>query len=212
MQKLDELRLSQYVDGELNPLEVTQVTESLQQDEASRDYLVKLVGLRARMKSMGASVMEEDVPASLINHVQPDSGRTKTDRGWYSQVVPLRYAAMLVLFIASFFLGSKWSDSSKETPFFPLIPAALEQVVHTTLEFSPSGQRASWTDEHLGLQAHIEPLKTFRGNDGRYYRLYLLEMTGGDEGNLPYVGLAVRTGNEHWQTRSFYLQNERRQI
>lgn len=212
MDRSDEVLLSRYLDGELAPFEAERITASLEKDDTRRDNLLRLVAIQAELKAMGNGIREEDVPERLLHTVRQHGRDRKTF--WYSgilQTTPLRYAAMLVLFITSFFVGSQWSASPDKPMFFPVMPAELERVVNDTLEFSPSGKGTMWTDDARGLQANIEPLRTFRGKNGGYYRLYIVELTEGGA-HLPYVGLAMRTGSKHWQTRSFYLQDGELQI
>ena len=136
-----------------------------------------------------------------------DHGRKRDAYSWRMHDAPLRYAVVLVLFVLAFVFGKLVPHSSREVPFFPVIPEELAQAVNVVLERSPSGSMTDWANEKGGMHARIEPIRTFRGKDGAYYRMYLLEFADG-EVTQPYVGVARRAGKEMWQTRSLHLRDQ----
>ncbi|SHO48095.1 anti-sigma factor [Desulfopila aestuarii] len=211
MKRPDDKVLSQYLDGALDYQTTSVVADQLGNDRDSRDRLVRLAGVQARLRSMGREVIDEEVPARLLATLR--GGRLGRSASLSSSVfrifsMPLmRYAAVVTLVMFGFFSGRFSGDrSTPATAFFPSIPVELQYVVNRTLEFEPSGIAKTWQDQQLGMEAKVEPVRTFRSPAGDYYRMYILEIV---EGNTvhPYVGIARRTGKQTWQTRSFHLQD-----
>lgn len=206
----DEKLLSRYLDGALTPEMTAMLTDCLLRDAESRDRLMRLVGVQAGLKSLGNGVVAEEIPESVVQMVR-DHGRKRDSHSWWMDNAPLRYMAVLVMFVLAFVFGKLVPQPSLEVPFFPVIPEELAQAVNVVLERSPSGRMTDWAHEKGGMHARIEPIRTFRGKDGAYYRMYLLEFVSG-KSVQPYVGVARRAGKEMWQTRSLHLRDQQTEI
>lgn len=202
MKRLDDQLLCQYIDGTLDSIETAEIANWLAIDPEGRVRLAQLLGARARMRAFGKMVMAEPVPLNLVATVR----RTPLGRNgsWVTWPV-LRYAAALVLVISSFFLGRlQLTAAGTAAQVFPVVPVGLQQVVNATLELEPSGRERSWQDRQ-GLSARVVPIRTFRGEDGQYYRMFTLELSQDDQIQR-YTAIARRTGKESWQTRSLSLE------
>lgn len=209
MTRPDDEILSRYLDGELDYRTITEVTKRLGHDRDCQERLVQLVGVQARLRSMGTSIMAEEVPLPMRGVARSNRSFGSWSSKPLSRMLPaslVRYAAVLALVVLGFLSGRTVGERPESiASLFPLIPTGLQQVVNRTLEFDPSGANRNWENRKLGVRARVEPVGTFRGTKGDFYRMYILKIVEGDTVR-PYVGIARRTGKEAWQTRSFFLQ------
>lgn len=209
MERLDDHLLCCYLDGRLGINETVEIADRITADPELRDRLVQLLGVKVRLRAFGQEITEEPVPERLLASVRRSNG--KRARAEIFAWPVLRYAAVLVLMLGGFFAGRLSPvDQKLAGLIFPVVPIELQQVVNATLELEPSGQGRSWQD-NSGLSARVVPVRTFRGENGEYYRMYTLELTQ-DEQVQQYVALARRTGKESWQTRSLQLEESVSQI
>ena len=80
-QKFDDLTLSSYVDGELDPESMREVEAFLESDADARKYVVNAIKTTARLRQSFNKVLYEQVPEQLINTIlsQPKKkGRLST--------------------------------------------------------------------------------------------------------------------------------------
>lgn len=206
MKQLDDQLLGQYLDGVLDSRTVSDVADQLSMDVGAQERLVHLVAVQAKLRALGKDIMEEEIPVGLLDILQNKSARFHGIRMWSSDM--LRYAAVLCLLVVGFIFGRTIGGEREtiESTLFPTIPLALEQVVNTTLEFEPSGSKQVWEDHQKKYHAQIVPVRTYKGAEGDFYRMYYLELVRGMDSRL-YVGIALRTGDKTWQTRSVYLRD-----
>ncbi len=206
MNKLDDQVLLQYLDGDMDNQMISDLADQLARDSGGRDRLVELVGVQASLRAMAKGVMEEEIPPTLLAAVR--KGGSRPLAGKFFLFPPLRYAAVVCLMVVGFLFGRTAGEERLplDSALFPVIPAALEQVVNATLEFEPSGATQVWQDGQQKYHARVIPVRTFRDEKGEFYRMYYLELVRG-ENSRSYVGIALRTGNKTWQTRSVSLRD-----
>ena len=80
-QKFDDITLSSYVDGELDPESMREVEAFLESDSDARKYVVNAVRTTARLRESMNKVLYEEVPEHLINTILPQQkkeGRLST--------------------------------------------------------------------------------------------------------------------------------------
>lgn len=69
----------------------------------------------------------------------------------------------------------------------------------SALETKKSGDIASWTDRVIGVSVQVEPLNTFKGENGQFCRTYKQYLTRKGVTRI-YSGVACRTGKMKWRT------------
>ena len=69
----------------------------------------------------------------------------------------------------------------------------------SALESKKSGDIASWTDRVVGVSVQVEPLNTFKGENGQFCRTYKQYLTRKGVTRI-YSGVACRTGKLKWRT------------
>ena len=127
-QKFDDITLSSYVDGELDPESMREVEAFLESDADARKYVVNAIRTTARLRESMNKVLYEEVPEHLINAILP---RQKKE-GWRSTVFqPLfRMAAAIILILLGF--GAGWLvPTNGDQPAFTMptpFPAGYNQV------------------------------------------------------------------------------------
>lgn len=71
----------------------------------------------------------------------------------------------------------------------------------SALEYRESGQIESWTDKATGTSVQVEPLQTYRAQNGLFCRTYKQYLTRQGDTRI-YRGVACRTGKLRWRTPS----------
>ena len=196
--------LSQYLDGELAPVDSRRLEARLGTEESLRSSLVRLQELNHRLRD---SLSERDsVPEkvhALFESPEPiavpetergkvlrfpgQERRRKTDRDgrW-----PLALAASLVMAVAvGLFVSSQRSIESG-------LPGN-DSLVSTALDHQASG--SGWAD--LGDGRELQPVLTFPHRDGRWCREYLLR-----GGEADWRAVACREGSR-WVTQAAGLES-----
>ena len=116
-QKFDDITLSSYVDGELDPESMQEVEAFLESDSDARKYVVNAIRTTARLRESMNQVLYEEVPENLINAILPEKKR----EGWRSTILKpmLRMAAAVALVVIGF--GAGWLvPTSEETLFWTI--------------------------------------------------------------------------------------------
>ena len=81
---------------------------------------------------------------------------------------------------------------------------ARRNVIRTwqmALEYKESGQISSWTDQKAGVSVQVEPLNTFKAENGLFCRTYKQYLTRQGDTRI-YRGVACRTDKLMWRTPS----------
>ncbi|HEY9163957.1 MAG TPA: hypothetical protein VIN57_05030 [Magnetovibrio sp.] len=79
-----------------------------------------------------------------------------------------------------------------------------QNVIHTwqdALENKQSGETKSWTDKKTKTSVQVEPLQTYRAQNGQFCRTYKQYLTRKEVTRF-YTGVACRTGKLKWRTPS----------
>ena len=202
--KFDDITLSSYVDGELDPGLMAEVEAFVESDADARRYVVNAVKTTARLRESLNKVLYEEVPEYLIDTImspQKEKGR------WSTVFHPaFRMAAAIILVLAGF--GAGWLlPTGGERPSFTMpapFPASYNQVVQEAMEYNLSGKSRQWNSSENQAVTIVTPIKTYRDQNGQYFREFHMEVTTATE-KRQVNGLAYRHKGE-WKTRAVYFR------
>ena len=203
--QFDELTLSAYIDGELDPATMQAVDGFLEKDADARAYVLDALRTTARLRGVMNTTLHEEVPQRLIDVVQSYPG--KKEQRSFTRSPFLRMAAAIVLVLLGFGSGIIFDRQSNtlspalSSPF----PALYSAVVDQALEFNRSGIAREWQAPQNSLAVTVTPVKTYRDKSGRYFREYHLEIATAQE-RRHVKGLAYRTGAGKWKTSAIFYQ------
>jgi len=203
-QKFDDITLSSYVDGELDPDSMQEVEAFLESDADARKYVVNAIRTTARLRESMNKVLYEEVPEHLINAILPRQEKAS----WRSIVFqPLfRMAAAIILILLGF--GAGWLvPTNGDKPTFTLstpFPARYNQVVQEAMEYNISGEPRQWQSPENQAVIIVTPVKTYRDKNGQYFREFRMEFSTATE-RRQVNGLAHRQKGE-WKTKAVYFQ------
>ena len=203
-QKFDDITLSSYVDGELDPESMREVEAFLESDSDARKYVVNAVRTTARLRESMNKVLYEEVPQHLINTILPQQKK----EGRLSTVFqPLfRMAAAIILILLGF--GAGWLvPTNGDEPVFTMLtpfPAGYKRVVNDAMEHNLSGAPRQWQSPENQAVIIVTPVKTYRDKNGQYFREFRMEVSTTTE-RQQINGLAYRQNGE-WKTKAVYFQ------
>jgi hypothetical protein len=203
-QKFDDITLSSYVDGELDPESMREVEAFLESDSDARKYVVNAVRTTARLRESMNKVLYEEVPEHLINTILPQQKK----EGRLSTVFqPLfRMAAAIILILLGF--GAGWLvPTNGDEPVFTMLtpfPAGYKRVVNDAMEHNLSGAPRQWQSPENQAVIIVTPVKTYRDKNGQYFREFRMEVSTATE-RRQINGLAYRQNGE-WKTKAVYFQ------
>lgn len=202
--QFDEITLSAYVDGELDPATMREVEAFVETDADARKYIVNAVKTTARLRAFANEALVEAVPERLTSVIGP---RPKNEKGRRPALHTLfRMAAAVVLVLLGFGAGSLMLPngagqfSALVTPF----PASYSRVVDEALEHNLSGSPRQWQAPGDPLAITVTPVRTYRDKNGQYFREYRLEVVSENE-RRQVNGLAYREGGK-WKTKAVFYQ------
>jgi hypothetical protein len=202
--QFDEITLSSYVDGELDPDSMREVEAFIENDANARKYVVNAIKTTARLRQTMNKVIYEEVPEHLIRTIL---AQRKKDELRFPAFHPLfRMAAALLLVLVGFGVGSFFQTTGNEsfstlsTPF----PASYSRVVEEALEHNLSGTPRQWQSPQDQVVITVIPVKTYRDKNGQYFREYRLEVSTEKE-RRKINGLAYRQ-NGKWKTKAVFFQ------
>lgn len=197
----DDVILSCYLDGELDYARAAEVSGKIQEDAHTRDRFAALAASQALLKSYGQTQDHRALPPKLTQLFHQVRKRSLLQ---LDQKSILQLAAVLVVCIASYFVGLQSRvEQSLQPSLVPIIPASLEQTISSVLEYQKSGSDQGWVEMQDGNSAKITPVRSFRGAEGTFYRMYLIDITG-EDGTQKFWAMASRIGKENWQTRGVF--------
>jgi len=204
-QKFDELTLSAYIDGELDPDTMREVDSFLEQDKGARKYVLNAVRTAARLRSCMNGDFNEKIPEHLIAAIGPRSPEKERRKAVFHPM--LRMAAAILLVLLGFGAGSflKRGGNGDFSMLTAALPARYNQVVDQALEYNLSGTPREWQAPQSAVVVSVTPVKTYRDKSGLYYREYRLEVRADDE-SRQVKGLAYRTGDGKWKTKAVFYQ------
>lgn len=201
MSQVDDTTLSSYLDGELGYDRAKVVTDLIYRDSEVHDKLVGMAATQALLKSLQRRKTQEEIPDKIIKTLRRREKINIFPRG---EKRFLQAAAVVLLFIGSFFVGRNSSTNQIfQSSHFPVIPLALERTINEVLEYQKSGSTNDWVEIEKGLSARVTPVRSFRGGKGEFYRMYVVDMDqAGSEQH--FWGMAMRSGKESWQTKGVF--------
>ena len=204
-QQFDELTLSAYIDGELDPETMREVDSFLEQDKTARKYVLNAIRATARLRSSMNEDLNEDIPEQLIAAIQTQPAE-KERRNTVTHPV-FRMAAAILLVLLGFGAGSFLKRNGNEN--FAMLATALpprySQVVDQALEYNLSGTPREWQEPRSAAIVTVTPVKTYRDGSGLYYREYRLEVRA-ERQRQQVKGLAHRTADGKWKTKAVFYQ------
>ena len=197
----DDVILSCYLDGELDYARAAEVSDKIERNAYTRDRFVALATSQAQLRTYGQTHHNSAVPSHLTRIFQKT---TKRNYFRLDQRGLMQLAAVLVVCVLSYFTGRQSNvDQSMQASLGPAIPTALEQTINSVLEYQKSGSDQGWIEMQNGTSARITPVKSFRGAEGKFYRMYLIDLSS-ESGAQQFWAMASRIGKENWQTRGVF--------
>jgi len=206
-QQFDEVTLSSYIDGELDPATMREVEAFVEKDPDAKKYVLTVLKTTARLRGAMNEALHADVPRHLIDAVRSypvekgKSGRTLIRHPF------LRVAAAVVLVLLGFGAGTILDrQGTNQLPVLSApLPAIYSDVVDQALEFNRSGISKEWQRPQDPFAVTVTPVKTYRDKRGRYFREYRLEFSDANE-HRQISGLAYRTAGGKWKTKAVFYQ------
>ena len=204
-QKINDIMLSSYVDGELDEESMREVEAFLERDSEARKYVVNAIRTTARLRESMNKVLYEEVPEHLINSILD---RPKAEGRLSTALQPLyRMAAAIILILFGFGAGWLLLPTSGDVPAFmgtTPFQAEYNQVVNDAMEYNLSGAPRQWQSPENQTVIIVTPVKTYRDKNGQYFREFRMEVTTATE-RRQVNGLAYRQNGE-WITKAVYFQ------
>ena len=202
--KFDDITLSSYVDGELDPGLMGEVEAFVESNADARRYVVNAVKTTARLRESLNKVLYEEVPEHLIQTILP--GPQKQSRLSAVFHPAFRMAAAIVLVLAGF--GAGWLlPIGGNQPGFTMpapFPAGYGQVVQEAMEHNLSGTPRQWESPENQAVIVVTPVRTYRDKSGQYFREFRMEVSTATE-RREVNGLAYRQKGQ-WKTKAVYFQ------
>lgn len=201
--EFDEIALSAYIDGELDPESFQDIEAFIEKDTHARNYVLNAVKSAARLRASLNGVISEKIPERLIRAVLLQQ-KDKAHRSF--NVLPLlRFAAAVLLILLGFgaanLIPTTTNDpiASLAVPFGP----GYNRVLSKAMEHNLSGVSQQWQSPERRIIT-VTPVQTYRDKTGRYYREFRMEVqTTGNR--LQIGGIAYRQKGE-WKTKAVYFQ------
>jgi hypothetical protein len=203
MNNQDGELLSQYLDGELNAAQSTQLEQRLEQEPQLLCSLQAMQQMNKTLKTTFNTPRARSVPARIINMLTRPNAQTSEDRQASGTIVPFpgqqRKARWSLAIAASIMAasglllvrgtGQQLTDTST-TGSDPL----LAQILETT----PS-RGDGWNTLSDGRQ--VRPLLSYARSEGGWCREYLLSDQGAN-----WRGVACKSGEGDWKTEIVNVQ------
>jgi hypothetical protein len=189
-QKFDDITLSSYVDGELDPESMREVEAFLESDSDARKYVMNAIRITARLRESMNKVLHEEVPEHLINTILPQQKKEGRRSTLFQPL--FRMAAAIILILLGF--GAGWLlPTNGDEPVFTMLtpfPAGYKQVVNDAMEHNLSGAPRQWQSPENQAVIIVTPVKTYRDKNGQYFREFRMEVSQHGE----------------WKTKAVYYQ------
>ena len=201
MIRTDEISLSCYLDGELDYPRAKEVTNQILQDAKTQDRFVAMATSHSLLRAYAQTEAHKTVPQKLTQTLQQGRRRQllSIEQRTISQI-----AVAVLLFVASYLFGRQHSiDQIYQPSLVPVIPASLEKPINSVLEYQKSGSIQDWIELQGGTSARITPVQSYRGPEGKFYRMYLIDLSEKD-GAQQFWAVASRLGKENWLTKGVF--------
>ncbi len=200
----DDMTLSAYIDGELDPTTMHEVDRRLEKDEDAKRFVLEATRTAALLRANTRSIRQEEVPERLLAPLRPRPVSDLHRRPVFS--VLLRSAAVLIIGLLGF--GSGILLERKTVEIAPAmiapLPARYSDVVNKALEYNLSGTPQQWRAPNSSIILTVTPVKTYRDKGGVFYREYKLEIAS-EADRSQINGLAYRTLKGNWKTKALFF-------
>tara|TARA_R110001592_G_scaffold126336_1_gene337454 strand:- start:76946 stop:77650 length:705 start_codon:yes stop_codon:yes gene_type:complete len=171
--------LSQYLDGELSPVETSQLEQRLTAELGLQACLTELQTLQGRLQNIYSDAAVGPVPANISALLQDSPARTVPLPQRRVAIWGLALAASLVVAVAATQLAQQNQQPD------------MNSALSVALDNSPS-RSSGW--ETLSDGRRVRPILSFQGTSGAWCREYLLT-----DGNADWHGVACRNDGT-WAT------------
>ena len=197
-----EVRLSSYLDGELDLYETLQVSEQIRADKKAQQCVLSLLQARSLLQAYAREDIQTKVPSALAQTAV--SKHTKQGTAGRSRY--LQAALIIITLLAGFSMGKIHPDQdiATHTQFIPQLAKQYEHVVQSTLERDLSGTTRRWEDQLSQAVVEVTPVQTFKDKNGTYHRMFTLSVQTKEERH-DMTCLAYRNSQKKWQTRTIHF-------
>jgi len=202
--KFDERTLSAYIDGELDVDTMFEVETWLEQDEKARCYILNAVKTSAYLRSSANAALEEEVPDRLLDMFSPPQSPNRQRRWSAHPLYRMAAAVLLVLIGMGTGLWIELNGNSRIPAMMLPLPDRYHQIVNETLEHNISGASRQWREPQISSIITVTPVRTYRDQNGLYYREYRMEVATDTDRNQ-VKGLAYRDATGDWKTKALYF-------
>lgn len=208
MKDFDDAILMAFVDGELNPAQAYDVQRAIQKDAELMTRVESFRASTALAASAFSTVLQEPIPLRLARTIVGTGGGSKFAMPLtaYRITAAASLAALLLGAGGGYGVAGYWQLREQRN----LERAAASErdsvghVVQGALEKQVSGTSVEWRDPDTAETIAIEPVRTFRNQEGRYCREYREADTQRDGAIAIRYGLACRYADGAWKVR-YYL-------
>lgn len=198
----DKNLMSAYMDGELDKTKMTQLEETIDISQEARDFLITSVKAHAWIRSDMNQILEEEIPERLLAPFESKLDDQKGHKSLY--MIITRMAAAIIILITGIFTGKQIYPQKKIQPFSSDLLAPYQKLVNETLEYNLSGIQKSEQLPNKDITISVTPLRTFRHQDGGYYREFNIGIT--EKGKSVFIkGLAHRSAKKQWNPKTIFL-------
>jgi hypothetical protein len=221
MTKFDDKTLVAFVDGELDPSEAHEVQSALRQDLELRERVRVLRETASILCTAFAEVASEPIPFRLAQTVaklagdatqgrDQTIGSTRSGRRVWVHATSAAVIA-LVFGLAGGYVAADYrihAEQSQKQSIAARGESGVTQLVQVTLEKKLSGTEASWRNPDTGEIVAVEPIRTFKNEEGRYCREYreaIAEQIGSK--HVQY-GMACRNNDGIWKVQYHLIPGE----
>lgn len=213
MEKPDkEILISSYLDGELAPSKTRIFAKEIRHNKELKEQTLNVLEAMVLLKALTKEEQREELPAALLDKIKT----TRKKRRLWDIKMPRAVAAVLMVsvFLLGIGLGQRSipdgveTASTNQSSFFQ-VPAAYDHIVQSALEYNLSGTPKKWMDSDVSLL--ITPLKSYRDNDGIFYRLYQMEVYSQKQ-QQTFRCIAFRNKDRKWQTKTISFSERMNEI
>lgn len=198
----DKDSMSAYMDGELDKEAMIKLEKTIDISQEARDFLVSSVKTQAWIRSDMNQILEEKIPDRLLAPFESQLNYQKDQK--FANMIITRVAAAIIILITGFFTGRQIYSQKKIQPFSSNLLAPYQQLVNETLEYNRSGIQKTQQLPNKDITISVTPLRTFRHQDGGYYREFNIGIT--QKGESVFIkGLARRSAKKRWDPKTIFL-------
>jgi len=221
MTRFDDQTLVAFVDGELDPAQAQKIQSALSHDPELRERVHVLRESALILRTAFAEVVSEPVPLRLArtvakladaatqNNVRRANPKRTSRAAWAGVAVVAAIALMFGL--AGGYVAADYRiyvEQGRKQTLAARQQSGVAQLVQATLEKKLSGTEASWRNPDTGEIVVVEPIRTFRNDEGHYCREYreaVAELAGSKHTQF---GMACRSAEGVWMVRYHLVPGE----